>query len=102
MTTRRRQLVKLYCNCSTKKICIRSKTRRWRQFLTKRLHGNQPLVEFTCANYFTMWLLTARSSIKRLSSKATNWSLRRMAAIDRNVLRLGAYEILMTDTRAAW
>ncbi|MCA9180311.1 MAG: hypothetical protein KDA51_02640, partial [Planctomycetales bacterium] len=25
-------------------------------------------------------------------------SLRRMAAIDRNVLRLGAYEILMTDT----
>ena len=29
---------------------------------------------------------------------ADNWSLERMAATDRNVLRLGAYEILYTDT----
>jgi N utilization substance protein B len=33
-----------------------------------------------------------------LSRTADNWSLRRMAATDRNVLRLGAYEILYTDT----
>ena len=29
---------------------------------------------------------------------ADNWSLKRMAATDRNVLRLGAYELLHTDT----
>lgn len=29
---------------------------------------------------------------------AANWSLDRMAATDRNVIRLGAYELLHTDT----
>lgn len=29
---------------------------------------------------------------------AANWSLKRMAATDRNLLRLGAFEILYTDT----
>ena len=33
-----------------------------------------------------------------LSRTADNWSLERMAATDRNVLRLGAYEILYTAT----
>lgn len=33
-----------------------------------------------------------------LSSTADNWTLRRMAATDRNVLRLGAFEILYTST----
>ncbi|MBN1854627.1 MAG: transcription antitermination factor NusB [Pirellulales bacterium] len=33
-----------------------------------------------------------------LSRTAANWSLDRMAATDRNVLRMGAYEILYTDT----
>jgi N utilization substance protein B len=33
-----------------------------------------------------------------LAKTAQNWSLDRMAATDRNVLRLGAYEILYTDT----
>jgi transcription antitermination protein NusB len=33
-----------------------------------------------------------------LTKTADNWSLARMAATDRNVLRLGAYEILYTDT----
>ena len=33
-----------------------------------------------------------------LERTADNWSLRRMAATDRNVLRLGAYEMLHTDT----
>jgi transcription antitermination protein NusB len=34
----------------------------------------------------------------RLEEIAANWSLKRMAATDRNVLRLGAYELLQTDT----
>ena len=33
-----------------------------------------------------------------LEQTAANWSLKRMAATDRNVLRLGAYEILHSDT----
>ncbi len=33
-----------------------------------------------------------------LGETADNWSLERMAATDRNVLRLGAYEILYADT----
>jgi N utilization substance protein B len=33
-----------------------------------------------------------------LDATAENWSLNRMAATDRNVLRLGAFEIIYTDT----
>lgn len=67
------------------------------QFLKTRLHSNRPLVAFAKA----LWesVLKNRWEIdKALSSKATNWSLRRMAAIDRNILRMATYEILMSDT----
>ena len=33
-----------------------------------------------------------------LAQKAEHWSIHRMAATDRNLLRLGAYEIRFTDT----
>ena len=33
-----------------------------------------------------------------LRKQAANWSLERMATTDRNVLRLGAYEILYAET----
>jgi transcription antitermination protein NusB len=33
-----------------------------------------------------------------IAAKAENWSVSRMAATDRNILRLGAYEIRYTDT----
>ena len=36
----------------------------------------------------------------RLEETAANWSLKRMAATDRNVLRLGAYELFHSDTPA--
>jgi N utilization substance protein B len=35
-----------------------------------------------------------------LSEHATNWRLSRMAAVDRNTLRIGAYELSHTDTPA--
>ena len=35
---------------------------------------------------------------ERIQATAANWSLKRMAATDRNVLRLGLYELLQTDT----
>jgi N utilization substance protein B len=34
----------------------------------------------------------------RISAAAENWTLARMAPTDRNALRLGAYELLFTDT----
>ena len=37
----------------------------------------------------------------RLGAHSENWRINRMAAVDRNVLRLGAYEILHTDTPTA-
>ncbi len=36
-----------------------------------------------------------------LNATADNWSLERMAATDRNILRLAAYELLHTDTPRA-
>lgn len=39
---------------------------------------------------------------RRLTAAADNWRLQRMALVDRNVLRLGGYEILFTpETPAA-
>lgn len=35
---------------------------------------------------------------ERLQDAAENWAIKRMAPTDRNVLRLGAYELLQTDT----
>lgn len=34
---------------------------------------------------------------KRISSFATNWQLKRMAVVDRNVLRMGAFELLYLE-----
>ena len=34
---------------------------------------------------------------EKISSYATNWQLKRMAVIDRNILRMGVYELLYTD-----
>ena len=35
---------------------------------------------------------------QKIAAAAENWSVERMAATDRNLLRLGAYEIHFTDT----
>jgi N utilization substance protein B len=36
-----------------------------------------------------------------IADRAKNWRLSRMAAVDRNVLRLGTYELFHSDTPAA-
>src|SRR5687767_881213 len=66
-------------------------------FLRKRLGGDGALVTFALS------LLTGvrerRDELDQLlAQRADNWSLGRMAATDRNVLRLGAYEILFSET----
>ena len=67
------------------------------KFLQTRLHNNRPLVEFA-QNLWKNVVKNRWELDKALSANATNWSLRRMAAIDRNILRMGAYEILMSET----
>jgi N utilization substance protein B len=38
---------------------------------------------------------------RQIASRARNWRISRMAAVDRNVLRLGAYELAYTATPPA-
>lgn len=67
------------------------------RFLIKRLNGNRPLIDFARKLY--QGVTKQRKELDNvLSDHATNWSVRRMAAIDRNILRLGACEILYTET----
>jgi N utilization substance protein B len=45
--------------------------------------------------------MAARESIDaQIAAHARNWRLQRMAAVDRNLLRLAVYELLRTDTPA--
>lgn len=66
------------------------------EFLRNRLK-DETLVAF--ASSLLAGVRGKRSELDELLAKrADNWSLARMAATDRNVLRLGAYEILFTET----
>ena len=66
-------------------------------FLHGRLQYNRKLIEF--ATSLLDGVQQNREAIDRaLELTARNWRLSRMAATDRNVLRLGAYEILFGDT----
>lgn len=66
-------------------------------FIRSRMQGRKALTDF--ADQLLAGTLLHRDVIdRRLSQWATNWSISRMAIPDRNVLRLGAYEILFTDT----
>ncbi len=66
-------------------------------FLKSRLLSQRPLVEFA-RELLDGVLRNRRELDSQLIRFADNWSLERMAVTDRNVLRLGAYEILYTDT----
>lgn len=67
------------------------------RFVNSRLKNNQELVKF--ADGLIVGVRENREALDaKLSKIADNWRLSRMAATDRNVLRLGAYELLHTDT----
>ncbi len=67
------------------------------EFIHRRLLGNAELVQF--ATDLLAGVRAHRDALDCvLTEKAANWSLHRMAATDRNVLRMGAYELLHTDT----
>jgi N utilization substance protein B len=66
------------------------------QFLASRLESDQ-LRDF--ARQLVMGVKRNQAELDiLLETKADNWSLSRMATTDRNVLRLGAFEIRYADT----
>lgn len=66
-------------------------------FLRGRLHDHQEMIAF--ARSLVGGVMRNRSELDALlASAADNWSLSRMAATDRNILRLGIFEILYTET----
>ena len=67
------------------------------EFLRQRLHKNDELVEF--AQSLLNGVRRNRAELDAaLTEHAANWALERMATTDRNVLRLGAFEILYSET----
>jgi N utilization substance protein B len=63
------------------------------EFLSKRLLHNRPLVSF--ATQLWQGVRTHRNEIDELIGKhSVNWSVKRMATIDRNVMRIATYEMI--------
>ncbi len=66
-------------------------------FLRSRLREDAELIEFSQS--LIDGVRRNRSELDGLLTRtADNWSLERMAATDRSLLRLGAFEILFTQT----
>ena len=69
-------------------------------FLKSRLRGAAENMAF--ARAIVSGVREKRTEIDAaLTARAINWSLSRMAATDRNVLRLGAWEVLYSGAPAA-
>lgn len=67
------------------------------RFVSARLNYDAKLVEF--AEALIEGVRQKRDVLDgHLEKTAQNWKLSRMPATDRNVLRLGAYEVLFSDT----
>src|SRR6516164_5987866 len=63
------------------------------RFITRRLLDDRKLCEFT--ESLTAGVKEHQAALDAMiANVAENWRLDRMAAIDRNILRLGAYEML--------
>ncbi len=68
-----------------------------RRFIRSRLQGRKALTRF--ASDLLMGTCENREAIDvKLAELSTHWTLPRMPVVDRNVLRLGAYEIIFGDT----
>ena len=66
-------------------------------FLSQRLHGDEALIQF--ARELVEGVQLHVDELDQLISKySQNWTITRIAVTDRNVLRLGAYELIYTDT----
>ncbi len=66
------------------------------EFLANRLGRDVRLIEF--ARFLIIGVRRNRTEIDAvLRQAAEHWTLERMAVIDRNILRIGAFEILYTN-----
>jgi N utilization substance protein B len=66
-------------------------------FIARKLTDDRSMADFVRS--LVQGVLEQRDHLDRLVGEtAENWSVDRMAVTDRNVLRLGAYELLFTDT----
>lgn len=67
------------------------------EFVEKRMLNNKPLVTF--AKNLIHGVRENRSEIdQHLAKYAANWSVKRMTTIDRNILRISAFEMIFGDT----
>lgn len=67
-----------------------------RAFIHRRLLGNAGLAKF--AEGLLEGVRSHRDALDEAIGEHTiNWSIKRMSIIDRNILRLAGYELLMTD-----
>jgi N utilization substance protein B len=67
------------------------------EFVERRMLNNKPLVAF--AKNLIHGVRENRTEIdQQLSKYAANWSVKRMTAIDRNILRISAFEMVFGDT----
>jgi len=64
-----------------------------KEFIAKRLLDNRPLIDFA-ENLWSGVRAHCGELDKMLGKHSANWSLKRMATIDRNVLRMAAYEMI--------
>lgn len=63
------------------------------EFLARRMRKNKPLVAF--GQGLLAGIRKNRREIdEMLGNNASNWSVKRMTVVDRNILRLAAYEML--------
>ena len=70
------------------------------RFLSKRLNANAGLVKF--ADTILQGVRQYSEQIDtQLETIAENWTLSRMAATDRNILRVATWEIMFSDTPPA-
>jgi transcription antitermination protein NusB len=68
-------------------------------FLAKRMLKNKPLMAF--GRELLKGVRANRKDIDQtLGRHAANWSIKRMTTVDRNILRIAAYEILSTSIPA--
>lgn len=69
------------------------------RFIHNRLHDD--VLEPFCLSLYDGVVTNGKDIDIRLKASAENWRLHRMATVDRNVLRMGAFEILHTPETPA-
>lgn len=68
-----------------------------REQIQEMLENNEPLCRFAWS-LFAGTIESLKAIDTRIESVASHWKLNRMPPTDRNAIRLGAFELLYTDT----